>query len=61
MIGSSVGHLAAEKGPSGKGPRRELRALTSAGQRHEGTEWAERDLQGGNIGGGVQRAAAKWV
>ena len=36
----------AGKGPTGKGPRREFRALTSAGQRHD-TEWAEKDLQGG--------------
>ena len=43
----SVGHSAAGKGPTGKGPRREFRALTSAGQRLE-TEPVERDLQKGN-------------
>ena len=34
------------EGTHRKGPRREFRALTSAGQRHD-TEWAEKDLQGG--------------
>ena len=45
-------HSPAGKGPSGEGPRREFRALTCTGQRHD-EEWAEKDLQGGNTGGGV--------
>ena len=45
-----VGHLSAGKRPTGEGPRREFRALTSAGLRHD-TEWAEKNLQGGGTGG----------
>ena len=48
------------RGLTGKEHWREFRALTSAGQERE-TERAERDLQGGNTGGGVQRTAAQWV
>ena len=48
-----AGHSVTGKGPTGKGPRREFRALTSAGQRHE-SERAERELQGGYTGGGAQ-------
>ena len=51
-LGQIVGHSTAGKGPTGKGPRREFRALTSAGRRH-GTEWAEKNLQGGYTGWGT--------
>ena len=45
-----VGHSKAGKGPTGKGPRREFQALTSAGRRHD-TGWAEKNLQGGTPAG----------
>ena len=47
----SAGHSAAGKGPSGKGPWREFRAFTSAGQRHEETERAERAYREGTPAG----------
>ena len=53
---STAGYSVAGKGPTGKVPRHEFRALTIAGQRHE-TEPAERDLQRGNTGGGRGRTA----
>ena len=40
-------------GPSGKGPLREFRALTSADQRHE-TERAKEGVKERNTGGGAQ-------
>ena len=56
----AAGHSSAGKEPTGKGPRREFRAITSAGQRHH-TERAEKGLQGEKTGGGVQRTSVQWV
>ena len=60
LVVAALGTQRRGKGPTGKGPRREFRTLTSAGQRHD-TEWAEEDLQGGDTVGGVQRTAVQWV